>query len=426
MSVLTKISAITLSFLVSGLVYPYKIPLITPLMVLTFLVFFLQLLLDKNSIIINKELCLFYFLIAFFFLWGGLLTGKIYRLFLQDLINCLIMILFIPVLSAIYKRKRYVQFKEIFIKANVILLFPLSLLCLYKFYQLINGVKIERFVDEASGIYRWGTSLQYDYNMTALGLMVGFFSALYLFFHKKSFIQKTIFLSVSLVILVAALLTGSRRMYVAFALIILGFFVVLSIKVVKITKRIFIKQKFSRSQIIGGFCMLFFMLFLIMGIGRTVKTYTLNRETLHQVEIIIERLDTLATFGETLVSSRGGHTERAIELINSFSLPNVFLGNGFNYLEQFASVQDQDEDYPHNPIISAMLYGGVISAIVLILFFARASWLYIRHIDQEKYFFILFIISVLFSIISSNSIFSNRFFLVLLIFPFLFRNMHDV
>lgn len=108
---------------------------------------------------------------------------------------------------------------------------------------------------------------------------------------------------------------------------------------------------------------------------------------------------------------------------NEYSTIQKFIGKGFKYRTYYANYfytdSEKEYEYPHNPIISAFLYSGLIGGIILITFFVLSFYYYIKNIKGLHVLFSFYIITFVFCFFSGNSIFSVPVFSFLSLVPFI-------
>ena len=86
---------------------------------------------------------------------------------------------------------------------------------------------------------------------------------------------------------------------------------------------------------------------------------------------------------------------------NEYSSYQKLMGAGFSFTRKFAKVfsdETNDFDYPHNPLLSVLLYSGLIGLIAYFWFLLKAVqyyWLYSKRILD---FWIVFCSYILFCI----------------------------
>lgn len=126
-----------------------------------------------------------------------------------------------------------------------------------------------------------------------------------------------------------------------------------------------------------------------------------------------------------LLGPRTMRWKYALELFNNYPLINKIFGNGFDYLYLFAekfpdpSNPTKKTDYPHNPILSALLYSGIIGALYYIYFLILVFWYYWKYRKYHSLFFILYLVTFFFTFVSGNSHFSVPIFAMLSVVPFI-------
>jgi len=127
----------------------------------------------------------------------------------------------------------------------------------------------------------------------------------------------------------------------------------------------------------------------------------------------------------------GGRLQRVnygIRLFSEkYSTSKKIIGGGFDYLWDFGHEfyhRNNDRfyfDYPHNPILSAFLYSGILGGLSLIYFFCMTFLNFIREYKSLIYFICLYAIIFFFAFFSGNSIFGNPEFVFVSLVPFYFN-----
>ncbi|MCF6242167.1 MAG: O-antigen ligase family protein, partial [Bacteroidales bacterium] len=113
-------------------------------------------------------------------------------------------------------------------------------------------------------------------------------------------------------------------------------------------------------------------------------------------------------------------------LFQKYNFIQKTFGNGFAYLNIFGEkFKEQNNelrpDYPHNPILSALLYSGLTGALYYLYFLGLVFWYYWKYRKHHLIFFILFLVSFFFVFLSGNSHFSVPIFAILSMVPFITR-----
>jgi hypothetical protein len=123
---------------------------------------------------------------------------------------------------------------------------------------------------------------------------------------------------------------------------------------------------------------------------------------------------------------RKGRWMYALSLFQNHSLTRKLFGNGFHYLNKYAEHFKNSPrriEYPHNPLLSAILYSGIIGGLFYMFFLVYSIILYIRHLKFLRYFFLLYLVTGLFVVISGNSHFSIPAFVFLSFLPYFFQSI---
>lgn len=101
------------------------------------------------------------------------------------------------------------------------------------------------------------------------------------------------------------------------------------------------------------------------------------------------------------------------------------IGHGFDYLEWYGLKyhnNPQRYDFPHNPIISAFLYSGIIGGIIYIIFIFMSLLLYWNKRESLGIYLILYLCCMFFCMFSGSSHFSFPLFTFLSFLPFIANN----
>jgi len=128
-------------------------------------------------------------------------------------------------------------------------------------------------------------------------------------------------------------------------------------------------------------------------------------------------------------SLKYGRTERwiyAVKMFNNYSLSHKLFGNGFSYLNDYKQKfarKGAAYDYPHSPILSVLLYSGLIGLIIYIFFLLKVVQYYLTYHLELFGFGIFFLIIVLFSFISGNSHFSIPALIFITVIPLFYRSV---
>jgi hypothetical protein len=125
----------------------------------------------------------------------------------------------------------------------------------------------------------------------------------------------------------------------------------------------------------------------------------------------------------------GGRVQRinyGLKIFSGYSGIRKIFGGGFDYLWDFGHEFYQKNlnrfyyDYPHNPILSAFLYSGILGGLSLIWFYIMTLVFFVRSFRSLIYFACLYVIIFFFAFFSGNSIFGNPEFVLISLIPFFY------
>jgi len=288
--------------------------------------------------------------------------------------------------------------------ATVILLIGVfvSALGAYKFWMFVSSGEQLQFILAASGVeYPWGTSLVTDYNFFALTIITAILSGLFLASGARPRHQALLAILV-VFMFVVGILAGSRR-----------FWLVAPLFVIAQCLWMVLRHGIQRNGSLLGTLMLCL-------VGLPVVLYVIASDVFEVVIAIAwdfqYRLSTIfdsdTGFG---MGSRFGIWSFAIDRLEG-SVP--WFGDGFDYMGRFSCefAQCGGEGYPHMPILSGYLYGGVIAAIANSALYVYITVAGLKALATRFEFawlcFPLFS-TLLFAAISGNGSLSIRSFVVL-------------
>lgn len=272
----------------------------------------------------------------------------------------------------------------------------------YKFWLFVSAGEQMALIVSASGSeYPWGTSLVTDYNFYALTIIAAILSGLFLAADARPSVQSVLAFLIVFMFVVGTL-AGSRR-----------FWLVAPVFVVAQCSWMVYRRGISRNGALLGTLVLCL-------VGLPVVLYVLASDVF---EIVIAiawdfqyRLSTMfdsnTGFG---MGSRFGIWSFAIDRLEG-SVP--WFGDGFDYIGRFSCefAQCGGAGYPHMPILSGYLYGGVLAAIAnfaLYVYITVAGFKALSHRYEFAWLFFPLFSTLLFAAISGNGSLSIRSFVVL-------------
>lgn len=288
--------------------------------------------------------------------------------------------------------------------------------CLWGIFKFNNLISSSAYPDEyynIEGSLIPGSSLNADYNIFSLGICL----SLIFSFHLKNLLKSKIFNIIHafyiILCVITVFLSGSRRGSVfVICTVLMGLFI-------RFDNRYFYK---SASKIFKyviptfiGLTLLF--IFFFDEIAYFILGFDFEATSLLRV----------LTVKDELVSEneRSIRWKFAGELINDYSLFEIFFGKNFDYISLFGARFDQiSEDNPHNFLIATFLYGGILSVTVL-LYQMIVSLIAIINKKEYYLFFIVFIYLILFGLTSSNTLFDGKLYSILCVVSLMLPKRSD-
>jgi hypothetical protein len=406
-----------------GEAFPYGVPLVLPITVIGFVWFALI----KRTLSVPINLGFALFVICFcLYLLGVIRTARVYEHNSRDLRNA-VCVLLVSVL--LFSRKALPEFRSFRDGAQLIGAVAgttLAIIGLYKFHLMVNGQKIHLLFVKGYP-YPWGTSLIDDYNFYALAILCGAISCLFYLFRCSSITAKVMCIVGLCLNVISLSLSGSRRGWVTEILLLVAVLICLIRWLARGLGRFHLSsQVFSPGfktvaavvivAVIGPIFMRYQPAFLDSRRGT-------SRSALESLQFRFGTLrDPEKSFGE-----RTDRWEYSTQLLNHASPFELLFGQGFDYLRLFVvsfDTKNKDnsadatlEDYPHNPLISAALYSGVVGSSAVLFFILIALFRYVKHRKTDTYFLALYFASLWFILPSYNSIFSGKCLGFLLLIP---------
>lgn len=346
---------------------------------------------------------LLFLLVVAFYLYGLLLTERLHRSLLGDFVDSLALVMVYTAaantFSDVAHRERTIdRFLAVLLAAAT----AVAIVGAFKFMLLLRGQRIG-FVDAASGgKYPFGTSLIQDYNMFALTLLCAALIALARLIEARSALRRVIFLACFIILCGVGFFAGSRR-----------FWIVAPLGIVAVFARASLTSGFKRSA--TGF--VWFLAPVVLGVALAVTylgsdLWSALGDSTHRVQSrLLTLLDADRAGG---FESRLQRWELAYDLANGAA---IWAGQGFDYIYMFSCKFGSCAavDYPHNPVLSALLYSGVLGALSVL------AWLgYLLYLAFELFWRrssaamcgLILIVHFPFILISSNTVLSVKSFLI--------------
>jgi len=406
--------AFILSFSITGMIFPYGIPIYS---VAVGIIFLYTIYIKRSNIFIFNRSLLALYLLELIYIVSMLQSDRIYINNIKDIINIITFhMIFIVLINNLKNKLDFEIFSTYFKNIIFVLVSIVGVISFYKYILLSYGYDIKSFYIYED-ISKMGTSLVIDYNMFALGFFVAIIFSYDILRNSINIFYKVLIVSTTTLLIFIVLFSGSRRAVLILAIL---FLVLIVFKYLK--KKISIKKNIF---FIGISIVTFASLFYLSNIYNNENNYKVQDNS-NQLKIIINRTKSISNYSS--VDDRIIRWEYANDMFKNYNIKENIVGSGFDYLylygEKFA--YGNVEDYPHNILLSHLLFSGLLGIIILCLIYYQIISLYIKYNILRSYF-ILFLITTSYLLISGNSFFSFKINLLLIIIPFIYQilEQHD-
>lgn len=297
--------------------------------------------------------------------------------------------------------------KVIFFTSIVLAIFGLA-----KYNMSLSGFRLDFLISDSQR-YPWGTSLVGDYNFYALTLLIGGFTVIKYWSGSASSLSAVLYGCIFSIIYYAAWFAGSRRFWVASPVLFGLYFYHID----GIRRALNLKLKW-REFIVG----MILALSLISILNYIAKLTYIDSINGYEFVGSVAAIDTRAA---DFVQSRGlsGVPSRTYRWAHAFEIGGIkseLFGGGFGYRKDYGCLFNKCkvDDYPHAPILSAFLYGGIIAAFLTAALFFYALFISYQLIKSRSIFADLafgLVAVVIFSSVSGDTLFSLPVFFSMLI-----------
>ena len=252
----------------------------------------------------------------------------------------------------------------------------------------------------------WGSSLINDYNFFSLSILIGL---IFLSGRFEHYNVKIIFIIIFSVLFWSGWLAGSRRFLVLAPLTGLFLTFIFFRTRSKLRSR-HVPEKRKNFDLSND---VIFVLFSIIFIFTISAIILFTDENLSRT--MTSRISTF--FIDDTMMGFAPRVERWQFAILMFAENPTFFGTGFNYRELFGCEFEgcKSYDYPHNPILSAILYGGVLASMLTIMLLFHALALSVRAISffpELQSLGVAMLVIIFYCMISGDTFFRCRYFLL--------------
>ncbi|OUD28284.1 O-antigen ligase family protein, partial [Flavobacterium sp. FPG59] len=296
------------------------------------------------------------------------------------------------------------KFKSILFRSTFFLTTISSILGLLKLYFMSSGIILNYFeVVSADGTSEisFGSSLNADYNVYAIGLYCGLFAGLYCYKKTTNVKLKIVYTVALLLILAAGLMSGSRRGFVI-GIFLIFYIIFWSFKVDSYSFKLnaFNKKKqafIKKPWIAFVFLLVFFVSLTRLDIDSIIESSS-------EITSVLDRLLTLEDLSSQENDTRSNRWVYAFEFFSEMPALSKLFGDGFDYMRMFGYKFDVGySDHPHNVWISSLLYGGIFGFISTIFLTVYVFFFFKKHKHIFKELFVWYILFLLLNFTSSNT-----------------------
>ncbi len=374
--------------------------------------------LKKRTVVFSEVYFLYTLLIVmgFIFLYAVLLSTAEIKSNVQQVKNTIIAVLLVFLLISNVRTSRDQARLDYYFKVFLSVCTALfSAFGLAKFVMMTQGVVFDSILRINGMTYPQGASLLIDYNSFALFADIGFLSVLELIKNRHNKYLTVLWYLIAFIQFIAVLLSNSRR-----GLLLLLFILFLyaaipaSKKMIALLSSNFVFVRFSKHRLYTVVGRLFAVIVIVVFIGSVFSSSFQTSD--EHVERLVQRALTIVAFftGESkrLTSQRTMRWESAFEQFETSTVSEKLFGIGNDYLLEFRV--NTSFDHPHNALISALLYGGIFSFAVYLLFYAFVLFFAVKSMYQGKqlYYALIVLFTVFYSLTSYYSFFYNISFSV--------------
>jgi len=340
----------------------------------------------------------------------GALDYKVVEVDMNRIKWCLV---FMAIVYGGLHELNFQKFLHLSKKVVVFFMFILSVIGLYKFYLLLHGVHLPLFYFRER--YAYGTVLSSDMNMFSLAMLIGLVMALSLFHRADKLKYRLMYLVPVLSLTATIFFSGSRRGFILTMLV----FAIVMFKL--------IRSHMHKIRLARWIPFLYSILFI--GTIAFAAAYISDNNVISklmasmdqkQFSYTISRFTTISPDNiDSTFSSRSDRWTYALQMLHQDTpLLKFLFGSGFDYVGIYRDVFTTTyiEDYPHNPILSALLYSGVAGGLMLSLMLVYTFYNLFKYRKHTGLHFVLiYCIAFFYIMISGNSIFSYLIFVFLMI-----------
>lgn len=299
------------------------------------------------------------------------------------------------------------KIENIFTYSVVIFAGTLSVFAYLKFLIWKEGHIISFLLsDMASEYYPQGSALVGDINFFSLTFLIGALLSFSLWRKSTRLTSKILWIVIFILMVTIGLLSGSRR------------FFLLSVTLVPLLLAITIKL--DKNFIFKNLLSIFIATSILVAANYLINN-VLNVSDYSEFLISTPNSEnyplnyyksTYATIpDESQAYGLNSRITRWEYSMNLLDIQTVLIGDGFHYLTKFGCkfADCKFEDYPHAPILSSILYGGILGLLSFLVLISFQVFIGIKLLLQSKSHFewgLVLLFTTMFTFVSGNTLLS--------------------
>ena len=319
------------------------------------------------------------------------------------------------------------HFKKVLFKSTFLLTCLTACLGLYKLFEMSRGnilpfTEVLRYDGTPTTLS--GSSLNIDYNVYSIGLFCGLFAGVYCYKNTIKLKFKLLYSVSILLILTSAMLSSSRRGLIIGVFVIV-FLVIWSFKSNSWRRIAELRHRIPTRYVRAPWIVIILM--VALGIFMLKVNPSKLVESSAEITSLVDRLETVNSLTSKENDTRGNRWEYAFEYYSDLPIYAQIFGDGFSYLKAFGKEFGETElDHPHNVWIASLLYGGIVGFLFTVWLTIYVLYIYFKKREIYAEIIYWYVLFLMLNFTSSNSIYSSRLFVVLLLFPFLNFAYHNL
>lgn len=253
--------------------------------------------------------------------------------------------------------------------------------------------------------YPKGTALVGDINFFSLTLLICSFLSFSLWRKSSTLFASILWMLFFILPIIIGFLAGSRR------------FALLSITLTPIL--FLLLPKFDANIVFKKINSVFIACFLILGIGYFINNISDLAFYFEVFTVLSSTQDTWLSYFNTFSTMADPNQYFGLDArivrwhygLNLLDLRTIFIGDGFKYINEFNCkfADCSGFDYPHAPILSSILYGGIFGLLTYLILITFLMFISLKLIFFSKSYFewgLVLLSTIIFTSISGNSLLS--------------------